>query len=208
MPRLMAVSLTEEQVRARSKTVTRRTGWLMLKPGDRLTLCKKVMGRCPGEPLDRITDVQVTGVRRERLDAVTAADVAAEGFPGKTPAEFVKFFCDSHKGCTPASLVTRVQWRYLLGRWTLNTDSTRYGVAGWHLDDGPIALDWMPACDKGCEPGAPGPGHCDCCWSLFGWPGRIEAEPVDRDLLTAMAQIEDEWAHADWARLEVSRGST
>jgi hypothetical protein len=35
MPRLMSVSLTEPQVRARSKTVTRRLGWLMLKPGDK-----------------------------------------------------------------------------------------------------------------------------------------------------------------------------
>lgn len=47
MPRLMAVSLTEPQVRARVKTVTRRVGWRMLRTGDQLTLCKKVMGRRP-----------------------------------------------------------------------------------------------------------------------------------------------------------------
>lgn len=113
MPRLMSVSLTEPQVRARAKTVTRRVGWLMLQPGDRLTLCRKVMGRRPGESLDRITDVEVISVRRERLDAITAADVAAEGFPGWTPAEFVSFFCGSHKGCTPDSDITRIEWRYI-----------------------------------------------------------------------------------------------
>lgn len=113
MPRLMSVSLTEAQVRDRTKTVTRRVGWLMLKPGDRLTLCRKVMGRKPGEPLVRIAGVEVVTVRREPLNAITPADVAAEGFPQMTPAEFTAFFCGSHKGCAPATEVTRIEWRYL-----------------------------------------------------------------------------------------------
>ena len=113
MPRLMSVSLTEPQVRARTKTVTRRAGWLMLKQGDQLTLCRKVMGRKKGEPLERITDVEVVSVRREPLNAITAADVAAEGFPEWTAAEFVAFFCGSHKGIQPDSDVTRIEWRYL-----------------------------------------------------------------------------------------------
>jgi hypothetical protein len=109
----MAVSLTESQVRTRTKTVTRRLGWLMLKPGDRLTLCRKVMGRRRGEPLDRIATVEVVAVRRERLDAITAADVAAEGFPQMTAAEFVGFFCETHRSCGPDTEVTRIEWRYL-----------------------------------------------------------------------------------------------
>jgi hypothetical protein len=113
MPRLMSVSLTEPQVRARAKTVTRRAGWLMLRPGDRLTLCRKVMGRRKGEPLERITDVEVVSVRRERLDAITAAEVAAEGFPLWTPAEFVEFFCGTHHGIGPGSDVTRIEWHYV-----------------------------------------------------------------------------------------------
>lgn len=113
MPRLMAVALTTSQVRDRSKTVTRRLGWRFLKPGDRLTLCAKVRGRKPGEPLDRIVTVTVTSVRREALDAITAADVTAEGFPQMTPAEFIAFFCATHRGCAPGTEVTRIQWRYL-----------------------------------------------------------------------------------------------
>lgn len=113
MPRLMSVSLTEDPVRARTKTVTRRMGWLMLTPGTRLTLCRKVMGRRRGEPLVRIVDVEVLDVRRERLDAITTDEVRAEGFPDMTPAEFISFFCDTHKGCTPSSEVTRISWRYL-----------------------------------------------------------------------------------------------
>jgi hypothetical protein len=113
MPRLMAVSLTEPQVRARAKTVTRRTGWRMLRTGDQLTLCRKVMGRRAGEPLDRITTVQVTSIRREPLNAITAADVAAEGFPHWSPAQFVDFFCYTHRGVGPADEITRIEWRYL-----------------------------------------------------------------------------------------------
>jgi hypothetical protein len=52
-------------------------------------------------------------VRREPLDAITAADVAAEGFPQMTPAEFVAFFCRTHRSCGPGTEVTRIEWRYV-----------------------------------------------------------------------------------------------
>lgn len=113
MPRLMSVSLTEDAVVARTKTVTRRMGWLDLKPGDRLTLCRKVMGRKRGEPLVRLVDVEVVSVYRQQLNAITREDVVREGFAGWTTRRFVKFFCDSHKGCEPWSEVTRIEWRYL-----------------------------------------------------------------------------------------------
>jgi hypothetical protein len=113
----MAVALTIPQVKDESKTVTRRKGWLrkgtpMLKEGDLLTLCAKVQGRKPGEPLDRIVTVTIVSVRRERLDAVTPEDVTAEGFPGWSPEQFIKFFCDTHKGCEPGTVITRIEWRY------------------------------------------------------------------------------------------------
>lgn len=113
MARLMAVSLTEQQVRDRTKTVTRRAGWRMLRAGHQLTLCRKVMGRKRGEPLERIVNVEVVSVRRERLDAITPADVIAEGFPGMSPAEFVEFFCGTHRRCRPDTEVSRIEWRYL-----------------------------------------------------------------------------------------------
>lgn len=114
MPRLMSVSLTEDAVRERSKTVTRRLGWLFLKPGDRLTLCRKVMGRKAGEPLVRIVDVEVVAVRREPLYMIRLddSDVTREGFPGKTGRWFEEFFCE-HMRCHPTDKVTRIEWRYL-----------------------------------------------------------------------------------------------
>ncbi|MEV0294230.1 hypothetical protein [Nocardia sp. NPDC050710] len=61
----------------------------------------------------RIVDVEVLDVRRERLDLITASEVRAEGFPDMTPGEFVAFFCRAHTRCTPQTVVTRIQWRYL-----------------------------------------------------------------------------------------------
>lgn len=114
MPRLMSVSLTEDAVRARTKTVTRRVGWQFLKPGDRLTLCRRVMGRRADEPLVRIAEVEVVSVRREQLHEITESDVWAEGFVGWTPSDFVSFFC-KHMKCQARTTVTRIEWRYLSG---------------------------------------------------------------------------------------------
>lgn len=129
MPRLMSVALTEDAVRAQTKTVTRRLGWSTLTPGTELDLCRKVMGRRKGDPLVRIARVRVVDIRREALDAITRDDVAREGFtlddlrgygidandhsPGSTLTErFVAFFCE-HMRCEPATEVTRVEWEYL-----------------------------------------------------------------------------------------------
>lgn len=137
MPRLMSVALTEDAVRERRKTVTRRLGWRTLTPGTELDLCRKVMGRRKGEPLIRIARVRVTSVRREPLSAVTDADVDREGFgpdttsrylhwwpPGTVPPEedyhgpaslaFVSFFRAAMR-CEPEDEVTRIEWEYLPG---------------------------------------------------------------------------------------------
>jgi len=52
-----------------------------LKPGDHLTLCRKVMGRKPGDPLERLAEIEVVDVRRERLDALSVQDIRREGVP-------------------------------------------------------------------------------------------------------------------------------
>ena len=44
MPRLMSFSMTTPQVRARTKTVTRRLGWRFLKPGVVLWAVEKAQG--------------------------------------------------------------------------------------------------------------------------------------------------------------------
>lgn len=113
MPRLMSVAYTEQAVRDRSKTVTRRKGWTNLVPGERLTLCRKVMGRKRGEPLVRIVDVEVVSVRREPLELITDEEVAREGFPGMSPEEFTRRFFIEPQKIQPADLVTRIEWTYV-----------------------------------------------------------------------------------------------
>lgn len=128
MPRLMSVAMTAEAVVERRKTVTRRKGWLMLKPGDRLTLCRKVQGRRPGEPLERLAEVEVVSTRRESLRKLydgawgnhdqweyAQEEVAREGFPGMRPMLFVRDFFIHAQGMGLDDEVTRIEWRYLDG---------------------------------------------------------------------------------------------
>ncbi|WP_200834729.1 ASCH domain-containing protein [Amycolatopsis alkalitolerans] len=113
MPRLMSVAFTEREVRSRIKTVTRRKGWAYLRTGERITLCRKVMGRRPGEPLVRVAEVEVLDVRREPLDAITVAEVAREGFPGMSTEEFMRRFFIDAQDIQPSDIVTRIEWTYL-----------------------------------------------------------------------------------------------
>jgi hypothetical protein len=112
--RLMSVAFTEDAVRERRKTVTRRAGWKFLKPGDTLTLCRKVMGRKKGEQLVRIAEVEVIDVRRERLDrmvtnlAYGAVETKREGFPGMIPAAFIRRYFTDAQGIPADAEVTRI----------------------------------------------------------------------------------------------------
>lgn len=123
MSRLMSVAFTEQAVVERRKTVTRRKGWWqdkhghqILKPGDRLTLCRKVMGRKPGEPLVRLAEVEVVSVNRETLNlCARPGEMEREGFPGMDPAHFVGEFFIAAQGIGPNDYVTRIEWRYLDG---------------------------------------------------------------------------------------------
>ena len=118
MARLMSVAFTEAAVRERRKTVTRRKGWKFLKPGDRLTLCRKVMGRKKGEPLVRVAEVEVVSVRREPLATLKNVqygrdEMKAEGFPLMPVDDFVLTYFVEAQGMDYWDEVTRIEWRYL-----------------------------------------------------------------------------------------------
>ena len=118
MPRNISFALTTAQLRAHTKTVTRRNGWKFLKAGDRLTAVVKSRGLKRGEHPEKIAQLQVLSVRRERLDAMIlqpgygAAEVIAEGFPDMPPQDFVAMFCKSHD-CRPHDEVTRIEFGFL-----------------------------------------------------------------------------------------------
>lgn len=115
MARLVAVTLTEQAVRSRRKTVTRLLGWSFLRPGERLVLCRKVTGGRagePGEPLVRLTQVEVANVRREPAGGHRPRNVAAEDFPDWSRDRFIAFFCAPMR-CRPSTKLTWIEWRYL-----------------------------------------------------------------------------------------------
>jgi hypothetical protein len=96
--RMMSFALTERQLLDGTKTVTRRTGWKNLRAGERLLAVRKAMGLKAGEKVQPLCKIEVVSVRQERLDAITPADVLAEGFPQWTNnvGEFVRMFCEHH----------------------------------------------------------------------------------------------------------------
>jgi hypothetical protein len=131
--KLISASLTANQVRRSVdlvkqgkpplKDVTRRLGWKNLKPGERLQVCEKVMGRRKGQPIVKLAVIEIVSVRRERLGCLLRCgygtyEVSREGFGAhteiRTAKQFVQFFCHTHKGCTPETIVTRIEFKYII----------------------------------------------------------------------------------------------
>lgn len=114
--RNISFSMTAPQFIAGTKDVTRRMGWLFVKPGDELCAIEKGQGLKKGEKIKRLGTIRVVDVRRERLSAIESyscygiEEVAREGFPDLTAIEFISFFCDGHKGCKSESIVTRIEF--------------------------------------------------------------------------------------------------
>ena len=108
--RRISFALTQPQFLDGTKDVTRRMGWLFLKPGDRLRAVDKVMGFRKGERATVLGVIEVISVRREPLEFITADDVRREGFPDATPGWFVEMFCEAMR-CDPSAEVTRIEFR-------------------------------------------------------------------------------------------------
>lgn len=110
--RNISVAITKEQVRARSKTVTRRKGWLFVKVGELLQPVDRTMGFKRGQRPKKIGGpVRVLNVRRERLYHITPDECAKEGFPELTPDQFIELYCKANGGDENQE-VTRIEWRY------------------------------------------------------------------------------------------------
>jgi hypothetical protein len=111
--RNMSFTLTTQQILDGSKTVTRRDGWAFLKPGDRVCAVRKSRGLRAGEKLAPLRVLEIALITREPLLAITPEDVIREGFPDMTREKFISMFCASHKGCTPETEITRIEFRYV-----------------------------------------------------------------------------------------------
>lgn len=113
----ISFSMTVDQIRNRTKTVTRRIGWKRLAPGARLMACVKCQGLKKGEKIERIAEIIVTDVRDEMLSAMDlfpeygVAEAILEGFPGMSGPEFVDMFCKNMR-CLRSQIVRRIEFRY------------------------------------------------------------------------------------------------
>lgn len=128
MPRNISFMLTTPQFLNGTKDVTRRMGWLFLKAGDELMAVEKSQGLGKGGKIKRLGMIEVASICREPLSAIEnypkygIYEVAREGFPDLTAQEFISFFCDSHKKCTPESIVTRIEFRRLASAKAIRED--------------------------------------------------------------------------------------
>lgn len=126
--RNISFALTTEQIRNRTKTVTRRLGWTFLREGELLQPVVKAQGLRKGEHVEKIgVPIRVLNVRRESLAKLAIlpsygrSEVIREGFGGLTRTQFVKFFAVAHR-CDEDARVTRIEFEYV--RDDASTDHT------------------------------------------------------------------------------------
>lgn len=119
----MSFALTERQILEETKDVTRRLGWEHLRAGDQLRPARKCMGLRKGERVVLLRDpLHVVSVRREPLRRMLDdadygfEEVRREGFADhpdyRWPSQWVAMFCTTHRGCTPETVITRIEFRY------------------------------------------------------------------------------------------------
>ena len=110
--RNMSFSMTTEQVRNGTKTVTRRFGWDKLKTGDEVMAVEKGMGLKKGEKIVKIRPIRIIDNKKELVSDVIyygTPEMAKEGFPEMTGTEFVEMLCKSGKK-QPYDLCNRIEF--------------------------------------------------------------------------------------------------
>lgn len=117
----MSFALTKRQYADGSKDVTRRLGWEFLRAGEHIMGVEKGMGLRPGEQIVRLGPSVIVSTRREplrrMLDDIDYGfdEIRREGFADHPtlcwPSVWVEWFCSSHKGCTPETIVTRIEFK-------------------------------------------------------------------------------------------------
>jgi hypothetical protein len=111
--RNISFALTKAQVRAQTKTITRRQGWANLKPGTLLQPVEKGMGLKRGEKVVYIgCQIEVISNTPEPLFRITPEDVIAEGFPDWSCEDFIQFYA-KHNRILIDDLVNRIVFKYI-----------------------------------------------------------------------------------------------
>ena len=117
--RRMAFSHTAPQVLDRSKTVTRRTGWRYLKPGDLVEAVEKSRGLKKGERARTLGVLKIVSVRVEPLSRLVTDgryaedELPREGFPCWSRDDFIAMFLRVNGLKSTAVAVTRIEFEYV-----------------------------------------------------------------------------------------------
>ena len=117
--RRMAFSHTSPQILDRSKTVTRRTGWRYLNPGDLIEAVEKSRGLKKGEHVRALGVLRVVSVRFEPLSKLVTDgryaedELPREGFPCWSRDDFIAMFLRVNALKSTAVTVTRIEFEYV-----------------------------------------------------------------------------------------------
>jgi len=98
----MKFAHAKEKLLSGQKTVTRRTAWYHVRPGD-LIIATDETGT------NELARLKVVSVQDQRIEDITTVDVFREGFTC-TKQEFVKWFCKEFKR-KPQEFVNRIEFR-------------------------------------------------------------------------------------------------
>ena len=132
---------TQDQMRNRSKTVTRRKpGGRVYVPGQRLLPIVKGQGLKKGERQQvLVPPIELVSVRSEPLNAITPEDVVLEGFPGMMPEEFIRDVYLKMSGGPVDQVTTRLEF---------------FHDALWSCEEGcgSLRYDFWPDDDYACCP--------------------------------------------------------
>lgn len=102
--RNMSFSITTRQFIERTKWVSRRNGWIFLKPRDLVCGVEKAMGLKKGQKINRLGIIRILSARREALNRIDQAACILEGFPEMSPTYFIG---------NPDQIVTRIEFEYV-----------------------------------------------------------------------------------------------
>lgn len=108
---------TTQQFIDRTKIVTRRFAWWNLKPGQKLCGIEKGQGLKKDEKINRLHNIEIISALPECVYELAnypdpQAELAKEGFPDMTPADFIEFLCKMNKK-KPGDLVNRIEFIHL-----------------------------------------------------------------------------------------------
>jgi hypothetical protein len=84
-------------------------GTAFLKPGDVVQTIEKRSGPKEDKNAKPLGLMRIVSVRREPLSTITAEDVAREGYPGWTPAQFVQMLTSVYR-ISPDTVLTRIEF--------------------------------------------------------------------------------------------------